>query len=55
MKCGELIEENVLISSGESVLMQTARTEVKSPSETYSEHALVLLDSDYQRTYIAQS
>jgi hypothetical protein len=46
----ELHEESALVSCDESVLMQTARTEVKSPFGTTSENARILLDSGSQRT-----
>ena len=50
-----LAEENVLISSGEMVLMQTARAEIHSPNNSVSEHVRILLDSGSQRTYVTES
>lgn len=52
---GVTSEENVLISSGEMVLMQTASTEVKNTSNGKSEQIRILLDSGSQRTYISES
>ena len=48
-------EENVLVSSGEIVLMQTARTEIKSCDNSRSEQIRILLDSGSQRTYVTES
>ena len=45
------VEENVLVSSGEMVLMQTASAEIHSPNNSVSEHVRILLDSVSQRTY----
>ena len=47
-------EESVLISSGEMVLMQTAKTEVKNPLTANSDVIRILLDSGSQRTYITE-
>jgi hypothetical protein len=48
-------EENVSISIGEIVLMQTAQTDVKSAASNKSERVRILLDSGSQRTYISES
>ena len=47
-------EENVLISSGEMVLMQTAKSEIKNPTNAKSNIVRILLDSGSQRTYITE-
>ena len=47
-------EENVLISSGEMVLMQTAKSEIKNPTNAKSNIVRILLDSGSQRTYITK-
>ncbi|MEW8547947.1 MAG: aspartyl protease family protein, partial [Candidatus Thiodiazotropha sp.] len=47
--------ENVLISSGEFVLMQTAKTEIRNPENDKSETVRLLLDSGSQRTYITEN
>lgn len=47
--------ENSLISSGEMVLMQTAKTDVKNPENGIKQNARILLDSGSQRTYITES
>ena len=39
------ITENVLLSSGESVLMQTAKTEVKNPRNKANQNIRMLLDT----------
>ena len=44
--------ENSLISSGEMVLMQTAKTDIKNPVNGIRQNARILLDSGSQRTYI---
>ena len=46
--------ESVLISSGEIVLMQTAKTEVKNPCTNKSDVVRILLDSCSQRTYVTE-
>ncbi|XP_052787362.1 uncharacterized protein LOC128222417 [Mya arenaria] len=46
--------ENVLVSSGEVVLMQTARTEAKCPTSENSRQIRLLLDSGSQRTYVTE-
>ena len=46
--------ESVLISSGEIVLMQTAKTEVKNPCTNKSDVVRILLDSGSQRTYVTE-
>ena len=47
--------ENSLISSGEMVLMQTAKTDIKNPVNGIRQNARILLDSGSQRTYITES
>ena len=48
--------ENVLVSSGEMVLMQTARTEIRGQGQENSkgETVRILLDSGSQRTYVTE-
>lgn len=48
-------EENVLVSSGEIVLMQTAKAELKHPQNSASEQVRLLLDCGSQRTYITEN
>lgn len=48
-------DENALISSGEFVLMQTARTEVRNTESNKSETVRLLLDSGSQRTSITEN
>ncbi|XP_052785982.1 uncharacterized protein LOC128221411 [Mya arenaria] len=50
-----LPKENALLSTGEIVLMQTARTNVENPDSQFERKARVLLDSGSQRTYITES
>ena len=47
--------ENSLISSGEMVMMQTAKADVKNPDNGIKQNARILLDSGSQRTYITES
>lgn len=47
--------ENSLISSGEMVLMQTARADIKNSDNGYRQNVRMLLDSGSQRTYITES
>ena len=47
--------ENSLISSGEMVLMQTAKADIKNPVNGISQNARILLDSGSLRTYITES
>ena len=47
-------EENVMVSSGEIVLMQTAKAEVRSHDKTGSIEIRALLDCGSQRTYITK-
>ena len=47
-------EENVLLSSGEMVLMQTAKTEIKGQRNSKSEIVRIQLDSGSQRTYVTE-
>ena len=49
------VEENVLMSSGEIVLMQTAINNVKNPNDSRCEHTRILFDSESQRTYITEN
>ena len=49
------ITENVLLSSGESVLMQTAKTKVNNPINNKQQTVRILLDTGSQRTYITES
>ena len=46
---------NSLISSGEMVLMQTAKADVQNPVNDLRQNARILLDSGSQRTYITES
>ncbi len=48
-------QENALISSGECVLMQTAKAEIKNPNSSSSAEVRLLLDSGSQRTYITEN
>ena len=47
--------ENVLISSEEMVLKQTARGNILNPNNEMEENARMLFDSGSQRTYIAEA
>ena len=47
--------ENALISSGEMVLMQTAKANIRNPIEGTQENGRILFDSGSQRTYITES
>ncbi len=47
-------DEEVLISSGEFVLMQTAMAEVTNPLEDCTQEVRLLLDCGSQRTYITE-
>ena len=49
------VTENVLLSSGESVLMQTAKTRVSNPMKNVHQTIRLLLDTGSQRTYITES
>ena len=51
----ELNTENSLISSGEMVLMQTARADINNPNNGLKQNVRMLLDSGSQRTYITES
>lgn len=55
--CNDTLQahENVLVSSDEIVLMQTATTKVRKPGEQHGEDIRVLLDSGSQRTYITET
>lgn len=46
--------ENVLISSGEVVLMQTATCQINNPANSKSDIIRLILDSGSQRTYITE-
>lgn len=48
------VEENVLISSDEMVLMQTAVTDIVNPETSKAERVRLILDSGSHRTYITQ-
>ena len=47
--------ENVLISSGETVLMQTAKTDLRNPMTSTTQTVRMLLDTGSHRTYITES
>lgn len=47
-------QENVMVSTGEMVLMQTAKTEVKNKENSKSTDVRLLLDCGSQRTYITE-
>lgn len=47
--------ENVLMSSGEMVLMQTAKCHIRNPANWIQENVRMLLDSGSQRTYITET
>ena len=49
------ITENVLLSSGESVLMQTAKPEVKNPRNFTKQNIRMLLDTGSQRMSITEN
>ena len=51
----ELNTENSLISSGEMVLMQTARADINNPNNGLKQNVRILLDSGSQRTYVTES
>ncbi|XP_060597241.1 uncharacterized protein LOC132751136 [Ruditapes philippinarum] len=48
-------EENVLVSSNEMVLMQTAITDIKNPDTSATQSVRLLLDSGSHRTYITEN
>ena len=48
-------EENVLVSSGEMVLMQTAKAEIMNPNKHKSDLVRILLDSGSQRSYVTET
>ena len=54
-RAGACTEENVLVSSGEMVLMQTAKAEIMNPNKCTGNQARILLDSGSQRTYVTES
>ena len=47
--------ENVLMSSGETVLMQTAKTDIRNPVTAMTQTVHMLLDTGSHRTYITES
>ena len=47
--------ENVLISSVETVLMQTAKTDIRNPMTSMTQRVRMLLDTGSHRTYITES
>ena len=47
--------ENVLVSSEEMVLMQTAKPHIRNPINGSRENVRLLLDSGRQRTYITEA
>lgn len=49
-----VISENALLSSHEIVLMQTAYTRVRNPTNQSKQEVRILLDSGSQRTYITE-
>ena len=51
MEIGDCAEENVLICSGEMVLMQTAKAEIQGHNNPERAHVRILLNSGSQRTY----
>ena len=51
----DLNTENSLISSGEVVLMQTARANINNPNNGIKENVRLLLASGSQRTYVTES
>ena len=50
----EEVEENALLSSNETVLMQTAQTKIKYPFGMKEKEVRILFDSGAQRTYISE-
>ena len=52
---GQVNTENSLISSGEMVLMQTARADIKNDTHGGRHNVRLILDSGSQRTYITES
>ena len=47
-------DKGALVSSGEMVLLQTAKTEIKGPNRSKCEQVRILLDSGSQRTYVTE-
>ena len=47
--------ESVLISSGETVLMQTAKTGIRNPLTSVTQTVRILLDTGSHRSYITES
>ena len=47
-------DKGALVSSGEMVLMQTAKREIKGPNRSKYEQVRILLDSGSQRTYVTE-
>ncbi|XP_053395705.1 uncharacterized protein LOC128555912 [Mercenaria mercenaria] len=54
MEAMDVSEENVLVSSDEMVLMQTALTDIKNPETSETQSVRLLLDSGSHRTYITE-
>ena len=54
VEISECAEENDLVSSGEMVLMQTAKAEIQGHNNSEREHVRILLDSGSQRTYVTE-
>ena len=50
----ECAEENVLVSLGEMVLMQTSKAEIQGHNNSEREHVRILLASGSQRTYVTE-
>ena len=48
-------EENVLVPSGEMVLMQTAKTEIQGHNISERDHVRILFDSGSQKTYVTEN
>lgn len=48
------VQENVLVSLGQIVLMQTAKTEIKHPLGSGREQVRILMDSGSQKTYVTE-
>ena len=51
----QVSDENVLMSSGETVLMQTAKTDIRNPVTGMTQTVRMLLDTGSHRTYITES
>ena len=53
-EAGVCFSENNLVSAGEMVLMQAAKSEVRNPLNSKSDIVRILLDSGSQRTYVTE-